>query len=247
MRTAAANCRYNALVSPLAMLPLLLGPLASLATQALALTPSPNASDRPDLLRDAAGNLSLPDNATFSPVPVFDNLGLAKVSVFFLMFAFCIIANVYMLNLIRRMRRHRSVMNQLLVHLCVADLLVATFNMFGEAVWIITVQWRAGVVECKLFKFAQPFSVTLSTCLVVLIGVDRASVILCPIQRPLHERLVKHYIGGVYILSIIVNLPQVSSAPTCNKGGELSVNAILPSNYRHVKERKTLNEVHFQL
>lgn len=155
-------------------------------------------------------NMSNSDNVTF-PVPMFDNLGLAKVSVFFLMFIICIIANVYMLNLIRKMRRHRSVMNQLLIHLCVADLLVATFNMFGEALWIITVQWRAGVIECKLFKFAQPFSVTLSTYLVVLIGVDRASVILCPIQRPLHERLVKHYVGGVYILSLIVNLPQVRS------------------------------------
>jgi len=35
------------------------------------------------------------------------------------------------------------------------------------------VEWRAGVIECKIYKFAQMFSLYLSAYIMVLIGVDR--------------------------------------------------------------------------
>lgn len=37
----------------------------------------------------------------------------------------------------------------------------------------LTVEWKAGVFECKVFKFAQMFSLYLSAYIMVLIGVDR--------------------------------------------------------------------------
>lgn len=64
-------------------------------------------------------------------------------------------------------------MYSLILHLSVADLLVTVFCLGGEAIWSYTVAWLAGNLACKLFKFAEMFSLYLSTFVLVLIGVDR--------------------------------------------------------------------------
>lgn len=39
--------------------------------------------------------------------------------------------------------------------LAVADLLVSTWCLSGEAVWTYTVEWKSSQMLCKIFKFSQ--------------------------------------------------------------------------------------------
>ena len=51
--------------------------------------------------------------------------------------------------------RNRTSLCTMILHLSVADLFVALFCLAGEAVWTVTVEWRAGNIGCKVFKFWQ--------------------------------------------------------------------------------------------
>jgi len=41
------------------------------------------------------------------------------------------------------------------MQLAIADLLVSLWCLSGEAAWTYTVEWKAGEVLCKIFKFSQ--------------------------------------------------------------------------------------------
>lgn len=74
-----------------------------------------------------------------------------RSSVLVIMSVASVIGNSWTIWNIRKSRVAKKLSNQnytaiyaLITHLCVADLLVASFCMFGDAVWALTVQWLAG-------------------------------------------------------------------------------------------------------
>lgn len=74
-----------------------------------------------------------------------------RSSVLVIMSIASVIGNSWTIRNIRKSRVAKKLSNQnytaiyaLITHLCVADFLVASFCMFGDAVWALTVQWLAG-------------------------------------------------------------------------------------------------------
>lgn len=111
----------------------------------------------------------------------------------------------------RRVTRHSwSAVYFLIFHLALADLLVTIFCIFGEAAWSYSVEWRAGVVACKMLKFMQMFSLYLSTFVLVLIGVDRWIAVKYPWKSLHMMRRCYRLIGLAYVLSAGLSVPQVS-------------------------------------
>lgn len=80
--------------------------------------------------------------------PKLTSSALIRVYVLFVLGTISLIANVTILIHLVKTRRLRRASNNaiyvLLLHLSMADLLVTTFCMFGEAGWSLTVQWVAG-------------------------------------------------------------------------------------------------------
>ena len=61
-------------------------------------------------------------------------------------------------------RRHRkSRVNQLIMHLCIADLIVTFVMLPLEIGWHATVGWKAGNIACKVFTFFRSVNSLLST------------------------------------------------------------------------------------
>nr|XP_033191542.1 gonadotropin-releasing hormone receptor isoform X1 [Bombus vancouverensis nearcticus] len=119
------------------------------------------------------------------------------------------VATIYSIAINRRKQHAWSAIYTLILHLTVADLLVTVFCMVGDAVWSYTVAWIFGNVACKLFKFAQVFSLYLSTFILVLIGVDRFFAIRYPMKgMNTADRCLK-FVVLAWILSFIFASPQI--------------------------------------
>lgn len=111
----------------------------------------------------------------------------------------------------RRRRRRRSwvAVYTLILHLAVADLLVTLFCIAGEAIWSYTVAWVAGDTACKLFKFAEMFSLYLSTFILVLIGLDRFLAVRYPMRSLSTAKRCTKLVAGAWLLSFLLSLPQL--------------------------------------
>lgn len=143
---------------------------------------------------------------------------LVRVIVLLLMAILSTIGNVWTIWNIQKSRVAKKLTRQnctaiylLITHLSIADLLVTGFCMIGESVWSYTVQWLAGEFLCKSVKFAQMFSLYLSTYVLVLIGIDRLFAVKFPIRTANMGRQCKRFLLIVYGLSALFSLPQVIS------------------------------------
>lgn len=110
----------------------------------------------------------------------------------------------------RRVRPSWTAIYSLIFQLSVADLLVTIFCIAGEAAWSFTVQWYAGNVMCKLFKFTQMFALYLSTFILVLIGVDRWLAVKYPMKSMATATRSGRLVIIAWVLSFLLSIPQVS-------------------------------------
>ncbi|XP_047506526.1 gonadotropin-releasing hormone receptor isoform X1 [Pieris napi] len=108
----------------------------------------------------------------------------------------------------RRTRPSWTAIYSLIFQLSIADLLVTVFCIAGEAGWSFSVQWYAGNVGCKLFKFLQMFSLYLSTFILVLIGVDRWLAVKYPMKSMATATRSTKLVIIAWILSFLFSLPQ---------------------------------------
>lgn len=159
-------------------------------------------------------------NQTFDSIqhaPAYTDATSIRVAVLLAMAAASLIGNAATMWNIkkscisRRVTRHSwSAVYFLIFHLAVADLLVTGFCIFGEAAWSYSVEWRAGVVLCKLLKFLQMFSLYLSTFVLMLIGVDRWIAVKYPWKSLHMMRRCYRLIGVAYVAAAGLSVPQVS-------------------------------------
>ena len=146
---------------------------------------------------------------TYMTPPVFNQMSMIKTVVLSIMFFVSLVGNTTTLLQMYRMRRRRSTIITLILHLATADLIVTFFCNVTDAVWASTVQWYAGNAMCKFVKFAQVFGLTLSTYIIVIISIDRCLAILDPMSRNKAPQRVRTMIVLAWILSFVFSAPQV--------------------------------------
>ncbi|XP_058975634.1 gonadotropin-releasing hormone receptor [Musca domestica] len=155
------------------------------------------------------------DEIRLEHAPQLSKSAMIKVYVLSLMALFSLLGNVltmwniYKTRMARRNSRHSwSAIYSLIFHLSIADVLVTGFCIIGEAAWCYTVQWLANELTCKLVKLFQMFSLYLSTYVLVLIGIDRWIAVKYPMKSLNMAKRCYRLLGGTYILSFILSLPQ---------------------------------------
>lgn len=154
----------------------------------------------------------------FKDAPVFTQSTTIKVGILLTIAFLSLIGNIATMISIKRGKRQKTrsrpswtAIYSLIFQLSIADVLVTVFCIFGEAAWSFAVEWYAGNVACKLFKFMQMFSLHLSTFVLLLIGVDRWLAVKYPMKSMAttatrNNRLVI----TAWILSFVLSVPQVS-------------------------------------
>ncbi|XP_076840387.1 vasopressin V2 receptor isoform X2 [Brachyhypopomus gauderio] len=141
------------------------------------------------------------------------DLGLARaeISVLSLVLALTALGNGFVLWVLLRRRKHNAPMHLFMVNLCVADLVVAFFQVLPQLVWDITETFQGPDLLCRTVKYMQIVGMFASSYMIVAMTVDRHYAICCPLRA---------YKGGAvscwntpimvaWGLSILLSVPQV--------------------------------------
>ncbi|NXQ81718.1 GNRR2 protein, partial [Nyctibius grandis] len=164
------------------------------------------------------GSLSPPERGcSWSPqaeeplrLPTFSPAAQARVAVTFALFALSAGCNAAVLRAAGgRGGGRRSHTRLLLLHLAAADLLVTVAVMPLDAVWNITLQWRAGDLACRLLMYLRLLAMHASAFVTVVISLDRQAAILRPLAIARARARNRTMLCAAWLLSAGLAVPQL--------------------------------------
>ncbi|XP_068450174.1 arg8-vasotocin receptor-like [Clinocottus analis] len=134
-------------------------------------------------------------------------LEIALLSVIFIIAA---ILNTSLLLVLWRQRKQMSRMRVFVFHLCLADLVVAFFQVCPQLIWDITDRFVGPDLVCRLVKYLQVLGMFSSTYMIVVLTVDRYQAVCNPMVK--FQRTCTRLNVPVCVawgISLLGSLPQV--------------------------------------
>ncbi|XP_015233368.1 PREDICTED: vasopressin V2 receptor [Cyprinodon variegatus] len=118
------------------------------------------------------------------PQPRTRDQGLARaeIAVLGMVLALTTLGNSFVLWVLLRRRKHNAPMHLFMVNLCVADLVVALFQVLPQLIWDITERFQGPDLLCRSVKYLQIVGMFASSYMIVAMTVDRHHAICCPLQ-----------------------------------------------------------------
>ncbi|XP_071514648.1 oxytocin receptor-like isoform X2 [Panulirus ornatus] len=135
-------------------------------------------------------------------------LAVVEIVVLVLILIIAVIGNVFVLIALWRYSLFQPMSRCYLfmLHLSLADLLVALLNILPQLIWEITYRFRGSDLLCRLVKYAQVFVLYVSTYMLVFMAVDRARAVQGSGRGSL--RAARLMIGGAWALGLVLAMPQ---------------------------------------
>lgn len=124
-------------------------------------------------------------------------------------FALTIFNNACVLVALLLRRKKVSRMQLFILHLSIADLIVAFFNTLPQIIWDITYRFLAGDSMCRFIKYTQMFSLYLSTYILIMTAIDRYRAICHPLTNQTWTPfMVYSMIFSAYFIAAVFSIPQ---------------------------------------
>ncbi|RVE71073.1 hypothetical protein OJAV_G00070810 [Oryzias javanicus] len=138
-------------------------------------------------------------------------LAVAEVVVLAVILVMALLSNGLVLMVLLRQGKRHSPLHQFMLNLCVADLVVALFQVLPQLVWDAKGHLPGPDFLCRLVKYLQVLGMFASSYMIVAMTVDRHYAICCPLQA--HRRWAtkrwSSLIAVAWGLSLLLSLPQV--------------------------------------
>ena len=147
---------------------------------------------------------------------LFTDDSLVSVIAYTVLFVIAALGNTTVFITLFRNRHRKSRVNLFIMHLSIADLIVAFIMLPIEIGWHLTVSWRAGDVGCRLFMFLRAFGFYLSSFVLIAISLDRYFAILHPLSLTDAGKRGKIMLFFSWVFSAIASTPQVSVKVNCH-------------------------------
>ncbi|NP_001265801.1 vasopressin V2 receptor-like [Oryzias latipes] len=157
---------------------------------------------------------AIPETPVGSNATIFERdalLAVAEVVVLAVILVMALLSNgMVLMVLLRRGKRH-SPLHQFMLNLCVADLVVALFQVLPQLVWDAKGRFPGPDFLCRLVKYLQVLGMFASSYMIVAMTVDRHYAICCPLQahRSWATKRWNTPIAVAWGLSLLLSLPQV--------------------------------------
>ncbi|GLD53417.1 vasopressin V2 receptor-like protein [Lates japonicus] len=138
-------------------------------------------------------------------------LAVAEVVVLAVILVMALLGNGLVLVVLLRQRRHHNPLHQFMLNLCVADLVVALFQVLPQLVWDAKGRFPGPDFLCRLVKYLQVLGMFASSYMIVAMTVDRHYAICCPLEahRSGATQRWNTFILLAWGLSLLLSLPQV--------------------------------------
>ncbi|XP_060068855.1 adipokinetic hormone/corazonin-related peptide receptor variant I-like [Ylistrum balloti] len=138
----------------------------------------------------------------------FNDDSIMSVIAYSCLFVVAASGNLIVFITLFRSRRIKSRVNTFIMHLSIADLIVAFIMLPLETGWHITVRWEAGDAACRILMFFRALGFYLSSFVLVTISLDRYFSIVHPMSLHDAERRGKIMLTLAWLLSAVASLPQ---------------------------------------
>uniref|UniRef100_UPI0037E8845D vasopressin V2 receptor-like n=1 Tax=Semicossyphus pulcher TaxID=241346 RepID=UPI0037E8845D len=138
-------------------------------------------------------------------------LAVAEVVVLAVILVMALLGNGLVLVVLLRRRRNHNPLHQFMLNLCVADLVVALFQVLPQLVWDAQGRFPGPDFLCRLVKYLQVLGMFASSYMIVAMTMDRHYAICCPLQahRSGATQRWNSFILLAWGLSLLLSLPQV--------------------------------------
>ncbi|XP_042195365.1 lutropin-choriogonadotropic hormone receptor isoform X1 [Callorhinchus milii] len=137
-------------------------------------------------------------------------LAQIEIAVLGAIFALALVTNSILLLLLWRRHKQVSRMHVFVIHLCLADLVVALFQVFPQLFWDITDRFVGPDAICRLVKYLQIVGMLASTYMIVVMTIDRYQAICNPMVTFQRKRARWNLpVCIAWCISLIGSLPQV--------------------------------------
>lgn len=113
-------------------------------------------------------------------VPRDQSLARVEIALLGVIFVTAAVLNTTLLRVLWRQRKQMSRMRVFVFHLCVADLVVALFQVCPQLMWDITDRFVGPDLVCRLVKYLQVLGMFSSTYMIVVMTVDRYQAVCKP-------------------------------------------------------------------
>ncbi|XP_063231395.1 oxytocin receptor-like [Bacillus rossius redtenbacheri] len=128
------------------------------------------------------------------------------------MFVVAVVGNACLLYALCARRRVKKFtrMYFFILHLSIADLIVAMLNVMPQLAWDITYRFKGGQVLCKLVKFLQPLGTYLSSYILLATALDRYRAICQPMSYCSSDsRRSRFMVAAAWCAALLFCIPQV--------------------------------------
>ncbi|XP_014914534.1 oxytocin receptor-like [Poecilia latipinna] len=143
-------------------------------------------------------------------VPRDESLARVEIALLGAIFVTAAILNTALLLVLWRQRKQMSRMRVFVFHLCLADLVVAFFQVCPQLMWDITDRFVGPDVMCRLVKYLQVLGMFSSTYMIVVMTVDRYQAICNPMVKFQRARSRLNVpVCVAWGVSLVGSLPQV--------------------------------------
>nr|BAI77457.1 vasotocin type2 receptor [Lepidosiren paradoxa] len=155
---------------------------------------------------------AFPNGSNTSLLPERD-LELAKVEIAILaaVFVLATFSNLVVLYVLIRRRKYNTPMHAFMTNLCIADLVVAFFQVLPQLLWDITDQFLGPDLLCRAVKYFQVVGMFASSYMIVAMTFDRHQAICRPMMT--YRKGIGRWNIPVILawtFSFLLSLPQVA-------------------------------------
>ena len=149
------------------------------------------------------------NNQTKTPPTRNEELVIIEIAVQAVIMFFAVFGNCIVLLVLCLRGKKLSRMNLLIVHLSLADLFVAFFNILPQLIWDITFRFQGNDFLCRSVKFFQVVAMYASSYVLVTTAIDRYLAICHPLTSHTWSSSKVHLMVGVaWGLSLLFSIPQ---------------------------------------
>ncbi|GIY14555.1 gonadotropin-releasing hormone receptor [Caerostris darwini] len=155
-------------------------------------------------------------NNTAENLLEFDEESRIEIIIYSILFVLSASLNIVVGISLIQDRHRRSRIEEMILHLNIADLIVTFVMIPMEISWRITMEWIAGDAMCRIMMFFRAFGLYLSTMVLVCISIDRFTAIVHPLSMNVAQKRVKYMLSCAWICSFLSSVPQVSISVKSN-------------------------------
>ncbi|XP_043070912.1 neuropeptide SIFamide receptor isoform X1 [Drosophila grimshawi] len=151
----------------------------------------------------------LDGNVDFGFDPIYRHslaMSIVYCVAYIAVFLIGLIGNSFVIAVVLRAPRMRTVTNYFIVNLAIADILVIVFCLPATLIGNIFVPWMLGWLMCKFVPYIQGVSVAASVYSLIAVSLDRFIAIWWPLKQ-MTKRRARIMIIGIWVIALVTTIP----------------------------------------